>query len=189
MKKIFLLCSFFACSLLFAQTEEELFGSADDDFFFDDGIEEFVETKTTDEAVDLSKGVLFQTGSVEISGNFDLSLTTYTTFNKDLTLLLPTEVIHKTSIFVPSYIPAGIREDIARWSVKPYTIVDTKQEKSICVSDESIDNGILIFENLLYNEFIDEKDGIMKKLFYNQKLSKKNNFTIYFFGVLHKYMT
>ena len=83
MKKIFLLCSFFACSLLFAQTEEELFGSADDDFFFDDGIEEFVETKTTDEAVDLSKGVLFQTGSVEISGNFDLSLTTYTTFNKD----------------------------------------------------------------------------------------------------------
>ena len=83
MKKIFLLCSFFTCSLLFAQTEEELFGSADDDFFFDDGIEEFVETKTTDEAVDLSKGVLFQTGSVEISGNFDLSLTTYTTFNKD----------------------------------------------------------------------------------------------------------
>jgi hypothetical protein len=83
MKKIFLLCSFFACSLLFAQTEEELFGSADDDFFFDDGIEEFVETKTTNEAVDLSKGVLFQTGSVEISGNFDLSLTTYTTFNKD----------------------------------------------------------------------------------------------------------
>ena len=49
MKKIFLLCSFFACSLLFAQTEEELFGSADDDFFFDDGIEEFVETKTTDD--------------------------------------------------------------------------------------------------------------------------------------------
>ncbi len=59
----------------------------------------------------------------------------YTTFNKDLTLLLPTEFIHKTSIFVPSYIPAGIREDIARWSVKPYTIVDTKQEKSITVND------------------------------------------------------
>ena len=53
--------------------------------------------RTTDEAVDLSKGVLFQTGSVEISGNFDLSLTTYTTFNKDTktkdsfenTLLIP----------------------------------------------------------------------------------------------------
>lgn len=91
------LLSVLCASSLFAQSDDELFGS-DDDFFFDDddGIIEMEEVAAP--KTDLARGVLFETGSVKIGGTFDLSLTTLTTFNKDKdfkdelkdTLLLPT---------------------------------------------------------------------------------------------------
>lgn len=69
----------FSLSGLFAQTDDELFGG-DDDFFTDDGIEvvEAVSAKS-----DLSKGTLFETGSIKIGGNFSTSLTTMTTLYSD----------------------------------------------------------------------------------------------------------
>lgn len=81
MKKIFLLLFIFSGISLFAQSEEELFGSEDDDLFFDDGIVSVQEIQSSDSAeADLSKGILFQTGTVKIGGAFDLSLSTLTTF-------------------------------------------------------------------------------------------------------------
>ena len=55
-----------------AQSDDELFGG-DDDLFFDDMIEEVqdVEAKS-----DLSKGVLFDNGSVKIGGNFTTAIDT-----------------------------------------------------------------------------------------------------------------
>lgn len=70
----------FCAGIMFAQNDDELFGS-DDDLFFgdDDGIiemEEIAAPKT-----DLKNGVIFETGSVKIGGNFNLSLGTTTVFN------------------------------------------------------------------------------------------------------------
>lgn len=64
---------------LFAQSDEDLFGS-DDDLFFgdDDGIIELEEVAAP--KTDLKNGVIFETGSVKIGGNFNLSLGTTTTF-------------------------------------------------------------------------------------------------------------
>ena len=76
---------FFALSslLLFAQTDEELFGSSDDDFFEGDGIEELaVEENSSAEEnkakVDLGQGIIFENGSVKIGGNFSTSLSSST---------------------------------------------------------------------------------------------------------------
>lgn len=93
----------------FSQSDNELFGGSSSDFdtdfsdfsddslFKDDGIIEVDTTPTDAKSADLSKGILFQTGSVKIGGAFDLGLTTLTSFqkNKDAaksfeeTLLLP----------------------------------------------------------------------------------------------------
>lgn len=64
---------------LFAQSDDELFGG-DDDFFFgeDDGIIEMEEVAAP--KTDLKNGVIFETGSIKIGGNFNLSLGTTTTF-------------------------------------------------------------------------------------------------------------
>jgi len=84
MKKVF--CLLLSVSIFFsafAQSDEDLFGSSDDEFF-DDGIIEVTEEQTKNTAtMDLSKGILFQTGSVKIGGAFDLSLSTLTTFRPD----------------------------------------------------------------------------------------------------------
>ncbi|MCR4741775.1 MAG: hypothetical protein K5866_02735 [Treponema sp.] len=84
MKKL-LFIAFFALSsiFLFAQTEEELFGSSDDIFFEGDGIEELDLDQNQDSQVDqvkvdLGKGILFQNGSVKVSGNFSTSLSSST---------------------------------------------------------------------------------------------------------------
>jgi len=61
-------------SAIFAQTDDELFGG-DDDFFTDDGIEEIT---TVTAQSDLSKGVLFDDGSIKIGGNLSTSLGTNT---------------------------------------------------------------------------------------------------------------
>ena len=70
---------------------------SDDSLFEDDGIIEVDTTPADAKSADLSKGILFQTGSVKIGGAFDLGLTTLTSFQKDKdaaksfeeTLLLP----------------------------------------------------------------------------------------------------
>ncbi len=64
-------------------SDEALFGSADDfsdpddAFFEDDGIEELQVPE--DGPSDLSKGVLFDSGSIKVSGSFDMKASTYTT--------------------------------------------------------------------------------------------------------------
>lgn len=71
----------FSSVFLFAQSDDELFGGNDDvlfdDAFFDEGdgidIVEEVSAKT-----DLSKGILFENGSIKIGGNFTTSLSTKT---------------------------------------------------------------------------------------------------------------
>lgn len=68
MKKLFtvFLISIFAVSV---------FAQSDDDFFFDDGIEEVTDVSASS---DLSKGIIFQNGSVKIGGSLSSSIETST---------------------------------------------------------------------------------------------------------------
>lgn len=83
MKKYFfvLICLLLAGAFLFAQSDDDLFGG-DDDFFGDDDflIEEVTEVTASS---DLSKGVLFQDGSIKIGGNFSTSIETSTILYAD----------------------------------------------------------------------------------------------------------
>ena len=60
---------------LFAQSDDDLFGGSDDDFFTDDSITEVsdVSAKT-----DLSKGVIFDSGTVKVGGSLTAGITTNT---------------------------------------------------------------------------------------------------------------
>ena len=58
---------------VFAQSDDDLFD--DDDFFGDDGIEEVVDVSAKDE---LSKGVIFDTGSIKVGGSLSAGITTNT---------------------------------------------------------------------------------------------------------------
>ncbi|MBE6360075.1 MAG: hypothetical protein E7059_01305, partial [Treponema bryantii] len=63
----------------FSQSDDQLFGGSSSDFsddslFGDDSIIEVDTTPTDAKSSDLSKGILFQTGSVKIGGAFDLGL-------------------------------------------------------------------------------------------------------------------
>lgn len=82
MKKIITLLSILTFSLftLFAQSDEDLFGGSDDDFFSDDGID-IVEEVTAKS--DLSKGTLFENGSIKIGGRIDASIGTATVLYAD----------------------------------------------------------------------------------------------------------
>ena len=59
-------------SNMYSQSDDDLFGG-DDDLFFDDMIEE---VEDVDAKSDLSKGVLFDNGSVKIGGNFTSAIDT-----------------------------------------------------------------------------------------------------------------
>ena len=76
MKKLLtiLFLSIFTFSL-FAQSDDDLFGGSDDDFFADDSITEVsdVSAKT-----DLSKGVIFDSGTVKVGGSLTAGITTNT---------------------------------------------------------------------------------------------------------------
>ena len=61
-------------TLAFAQSDDDLFGS-DDDFFGDDGIEEVADVSAK---TDLSKGVLFDTGSIKVGGSLNAGISTNT---------------------------------------------------------------------------------------------------------------
>lgn len=76
MKKLFtiLFLSIFTFSL-FAQSDDDLFGGSDDDFFTDDSI---VEVPDVSAKNDLSKGVIFDTGSIKVGGSLDAGITTNT---------------------------------------------------------------------------------------------------------------
>lgn len=77
MKKSFLLSASLFC--LIGMTS--LYADEFDDLFLDDNVVEMEETNPSDAvSSDLSHGILFQTGSVKISGSYDMSLTTYTKF-------------------------------------------------------------------------------------------------------------
>ena len=76
MKKSLLLISIsFLTFALFAQSDDDLFGGSDDDFFTDDSI---VEVPDVSAKNDLSKGVIFDTGSIKIGGSLDAGITTNT---------------------------------------------------------------------------------------------------------------
>ncbi len=76
MKKLLtiLFLSIFTFSL-FAQSDDDLFGDSDDDLFADDSITEVsdVSAKT-----DLSKGVIFDSGTVKVGGSLTAGITTNT---------------------------------------------------------------------------------------------------------------
>ena len=76
MKKYFIIlaCSLFVGLALFAQSDDDLFGG-DDDLFGDD---DFLIEEVSDVSAksDLSKGVLFDNGTVKIGGNFTSELNT-----------------------------------------------------------------------------------------------------------------
>lgn len=59
----------------FAQSDDDLFGGSDDDLFADDSI---VEVKDVSAKSDLSKGVIFDTGSIKVGGSLSAGITTNT---------------------------------------------------------------------------------------------------------------
>ena len=62
-------------ALAFAQSDDDLFGGSDDDLFTDDSI---VEVKDVSAKSDLSKGVIFDTGSIKVGGRLSAGITTNT---------------------------------------------------------------------------------------------------------------
>ena len=73
-KRLLILSILFLSFGLFAQSDDDLFGS-DDDFFGDDGIEEVADVSAK---TDLSKGVLFDTGSIKVGGSLNAGISTNT---------------------------------------------------------------------------------------------------------------
>ena len=59
----------------FAQSDDDLFGGSDDDLFTDDSI---VEVKDVSAKSDLSRGVIFDTGSIKVGGSLSAGITTNT---------------------------------------------------------------------------------------------------------------
>ena len=90
MKKILLILSILFLSFgLFAQSDDDLFGSSDDalfgsddtDFFGDDdmfGDDSIVEVSDVAAKSDLSKGVIFDSGSIKVGGSLSAGITTNT---------------------------------------------------------------------------------------------------------------
>lgn len=68
---IILTIPFFA----FSQSDDDLFGGSDDDFFTDDSI---VDVPDVSAKNDLSKGVIFDSGSIKVGGSLTAGLTTNT---------------------------------------------------------------------------------------------------------------
>lgn len=82
MKKIIttLFAFTFTLCAITAQSDDDLFGGSDDDFFADDGID-IVDEVTAKS--DLSKGTLFENGSIKIGGMFNASIGTTTVLYAD----------------------------------------------------------------------------------------------------------
>ena len=74
-KSLILISTIFLTFSLFAQSDDDLFGGSDDDFFTDDSI---VEVPDVSAKNDLSKGVIFNTGSIKVGGSLTAGLTTNT---------------------------------------------------------------------------------------------------------------
>lgn len=74
-KLIFIFGALLLATSLFAQSDDDLFGGSDDDFFTDDSI---VEVSDVSAKTDLSKGVIFETGSIKIGGSLSAGITTNT---------------------------------------------------------------------------------------------------------------
>ncbi len=72
-KTLTLLFISFLTVSIFAQSDDDLFG--DDDFFSDDGIEEVADVSAKS---DLSKGVIFDTGSIKVGGSLTAGISTNT---------------------------------------------------------------------------------------------------------------
>lgn len=72
-KTLTLLFISFLTVSIFAQSDDDLFG--DDDFFGDDSIEEVVDVSAKS---DLSKGVIFDTGSIKVGGSLTAGISTNT---------------------------------------------------------------------------------------------------------------
>ena len=56
-----------------------------------------------------------------------------TTFTKSVKITLPAEYLHNEKNYVPSYITAGMREDIAKWASVTYTPVENKNTQFLTV--------------------------------------------------------
>ncbi len=84
MKKLIFLCgALLLATSVFAQSDDDLFGGSDDDFFADDSI---VEVDDVSAKTDLSKGVIFDSGTVKVGGSLTASIGTNTIlYSPDLT--------------------------------------------------------------------------------------------------------
>ena len=82
-KTLILLTALFLSFALFAQSDDDLFGGSDDDMFFasddelfgDDSISEVGDVSAKS---DLSKGVIFDSGSIKVGGSLNAGITTNT---------------------------------------------------------------------------------------------------------------
>ena len=79
-KLIFMFGVLLLATSVFAQSDDDLFGGSDDDFFADDSI---IEVDDVSAKTDLSKGVIFESGSIKVGGKIDASLGTETVLYAD----------------------------------------------------------------------------------------------------------
>lgn len=80
-------------ALFGSPSDDGMFGGGDDDFFMDDGIDELEPAK--EDTTGLSKGILFETGSIRIGGSFDMGLEAYTAlYDKDSDRNLGEQISH-----------------------------------------------------------------------------------------------
>ncbi|MBP5283984.1 MAG: DUF1926 domain-containing protein, partial [Treponema sp.] len=56
-------------------------------------------------------------------------------FSSAARLMLPGEYIHTAQDFIPAYIPAGIRSDIAQWAKNPYTCEKLSPGSAVTIHD------------------------------------------------------
>ena len=71
-------------------------------------------------------------------------------FSDTIKITLPTEFLHRSGLKVPSYIPAGIQSDVAKWAKKPY------EETSNTSSQPTIFDFLLTYpqNKALYNRML-----------------------------------
>ena len=74
-KTLILISTIFLTFSLFAQSDDDLFGGSDDDLFGDDSI---IEVSDVTAKNDLSKGVIFDSGSIKVGGSLTAGLSTNT---------------------------------------------------------------------------------------------------------------
>ena len=79
----------------------------------------------------------FDSAEILLSGNWIENL--YKSINQEfaekIRVCLPTEYIHRAEEFIPSFTGIGIRDDVAKWALKPYEISGEKSELPVSINN------------------------------------------------------